>query len=356
MNDFFEIDFLNIESKKSGDAIPSRYCQDGVTRIHVTDGGYQSSGELLVEHIRNHYGNPRHIDSVLVTHPDGDHAGGLRALFDEFTIGELWMLKPWDYAADIINRFPSYSSVNALEDKLKKLYPNLAILEEMANKNEVPIREPFQGSVIGHFHVLAPSKSKYLDLIVASERTPESTTIDESGNAGLSGLVQKMIQWVASSWGEERFPTDDTSAENNMSVIQYAFLSGEKILLTGDAGRAAFEDAAEYAPAVGLVLPGIDRIQIPHHGSRHNVSTEMLDRWLGEKHSVKQESTSFSAIVSASKEDDNHPRNAVVRAFIHRGAKVFSTENGHLCSYKNSPHRAGWSGVTAVEYPTEQEA
>lgn len=31
MVDFFEIDFLDVESKKSGDAIPLRYSIDGVT-------------------------------------------------------------------------------------------------------------------------------------------------------------------------------------------------------------------------------------------------------------------------------------------------------------------------------------
>ena len=44
MTDFFEIDFLNVESKKSGDAIPLRYSIDGATRINVTDGGFQATG------------------------------------------------------------------------------------------------------------------------------------------------------------------------------------------------------------------------------------------------------------------------------------------------------------------------
>lgn len=66
-----------------------------------------------------------------------------------------------------------------------------------------------------------------------------------------------------------------------MSVVQYANLHGHRILLTGDAGRAGLAEAADYAPFAGLALPGIDRFQVPHHGSRRNVSTEILDRWLG---------------------------------------------------------------------------
>ena len=44
MNDFFEIDFLDVEAKKSGDAIPLRYSINGGARIHITDGGFQGTG------------------------------------------------------------------------------------------------------------------------------------------------------------------------------------------------------------------------------------------------------------------------------------------------------------------------
>ena len=40
MNDFFEIDFLDVEAAKSGDAITIRYCKNGVQSIHVVDGGF----------------------------------------------------------------------------------------------------------------------------------------------------------------------------------------------------------------------------------------------------------------------------------------------------------------------------
>jgi len=39
MTDFFEIDFLDVESKKSGDAVPMRYSINGIQRIHIRDGG-----------------------------------------------------------------------------------------------------------------------------------------------------------------------------------------------------------------------------------------------------------------------------------------------------------------------------
>lgn len=358
MDDYFEIDFLDVEAKKSGDAIPIRYSLNGTTRIHVTDGGFQDTGDSLIEHINKHYNAPDYIDAVVVTHPDGDHAGGLRKLFDEYDIGGLWMLRPWLYADELIDRFSRFTSVDNLAKRLREIYPNIAALEDLAEEHDVPIHAPFQGALIGDFRVLAPTKSRYLDLIVDSEKTPEATrnvqlTIAEA----LGRFVKKSVQLIRALWGRETFPEDDTSPENNMSVIQYANLCGKRILLTGDAGRAALEEAADFAPCIGLSLPGIDRIQIPHHGSRHNVSTELLDRWLGPRLAKQPEEDSFlfTAIVSAAKLDEDHPRKSVVRAFMHRGGAVHSTETGTVRSGQNAPDRTDWGPAERIPYPEEEE-
>jgi beta-lactamase superfamily II metal-dependent hydrolase len=361
MADYFEIDFLDVETKKSGDAIPIRYCQNESTSIHVVDGGFQGTGAAVVEHIRKHYGNPKIIDRVIVTHPDQDHAGGLQTVLEEVQVRELWMLRPWLYAAEVIHRFENYSSVQNLEGKLRALYPAIAALEEIAVRRRIPVGAPFQGSQLGAFTVLAPSKARYLDLIVSSEKTPESTeeaargTLDSGLNL-LEKAAAKVVAFVKAAWGVEVFSPEDTSAENEMSVVQFANLCGERILLTGDAGRGTLTEAADFATALGIQLPGIQRFQVPHHGSRRNVSTAVLDRWLGPRRGTQpaKGQGSFTAVVSVAKEDKDHPRKAVTRALIHRGANVYTTRSGTVCSFRNAPSR-GWGPVEASEYPDEQE-
>src|SRR5262245_18284472 len=95
--------------------------------------------------------------------------------------------------------------------------------------------------------------------------------------------VSKVVALARALWAQELFSRDETSAENEMSIVQFGHLCGNKILLTGDAGRSALAEAARYAPNIGLTLPGIDSFQVPHHGSRRNVSTELLDNWLGQR-------------------------------------------------------------------------
>ena len=358
MSDFFEIDFLDVEADNSGDAIPLRYSIGGIERVHVTDGGFQDTGDKIIEHIKNYYDDPSTIDAVIVSHSANDHTGGLRKVLKDCDVSELWMLRPWLYADELIDRFANFTKVENLRRKLRESYSDIAELEDIAESEDIPILAPFQGEKIGEFTVLAPTKERYLDLVVESDKTPEATEASTRSllERGVT-FIGEIVASVRAAWGEEKFSLAGTSAENEMCVIQYANLCERKILLTADAGRDALTEAADYAPSVNLTLPGIDRFQVPHHGSRRNVSSEILDRWLGEKlpEQPKQGEEKFTAIISASKADDNHPRKAVVRACIHRGAKVISTEGKDIQIQQNAPERENWSAVPGLPYPEEQE-
>jgi hypothetical protein len=354
--DFFEIDFLDVESKKSGDAICIRYEISGKKFIHVVDGGFQLTGDKLVQHINKFYDNPSLIDHVVATHNDSDHAGGLRTVLEQFEVGALWMLRPWLYADVLIDRFSRYTNPENLAKHLKEVYANLAALEDIAIKKGIPIFEPFQGAVIGAFRVMAPTSARYLDLIVSSEKTPDAVkdAPQQSLVAIFNEAMAKVVRFIKAAWGVEVFPDENTSAENEMSVVQYANLCNQKILLTGDTGREGLREVINYAPTVSLSLPGIDRFQVPHHGSRRNLTTELLDSLLGSRSATKPDTTSFSAIVSSAKEDEDHPRKAVIRALHHRGALVATTEGKTVRTSQNAPDR-GWSSVAPAPYPDDQE-
>lgn len=357
MTDFFEIDLIDVETRCSGDAIPLIYSINGQPLIHVVDAGFQDTGDKVCQHIRKFYGNPTYIDHVVATHPDGDHAGGLRRVLEEFDIGVLWMFRPWILASELLPLFPRFSSAENLAKRLREIYPNINALEEIADAKGIAMKAPFQGQLIGAFRVLSPTPEHYVNMLVDSDRTPESVKRAEEEklvSQGLGALIEKVVNLAKAAWGAEVFSEDETSAENEMSVVQYAELCGEKILLTADAGRRALTIAADYAVSIGIPLPGIDRFQVPHHGSRRNVSSELLDRWLGPKLSSEKGGT-FTAAISAAKKDKDHPRRAVVRACIHRGATVISNETGNICMWRNPRPRRGWGPVTPLPYPSDQE-
>ena len=355
MTKFFEIDFIEAGDKSSGDAIALRYREDnGYDYIHVVDGGYTNDGDKVVEHIRKYYGTPTLIDHVVSTHPDGDHAAGLKTVLEEFEIGTLWMNRPWNHISELLPHFNYDYTEIGLVRRLKKDYPHTAELEEIAKEKNIVIKDVFQGHEIGKFTVLAPSYDRYINLVVDSDKTPEAerkSVIEGTLFERTAAIVKRIV----ANWGEESLKGDSegTSRENESSVVQFAELCGKKILLTGDAGVEALTEAHEYAVNSGILLPGIDRFNVPHHGSRRNLSSDVLDKLLGPKLGRESDSTRFTAIISANQNDSEHPKKAVVRALIHRGGKVFQTEST-LSTYHSAPNR-DWSVATPLEYPTDME-
>lgn len=359
MADFYEIDFLPVGTTKSGDAICLRYEINGQTYVHVVDGGYEENGQSLLDHLSDYYGSTR-IDHVVATHPDGDHAVGLRKVLEEADVGTLWINRPWAYANELLPYFAKYTNAENLAKALREVFPNLAKLEEIANERGIHINDAFQGTQIGAFTVIAPSRDAFFSYVADDDKTPKVASESADGRSLLGGAVQVVaegLRTIMAAWGAEKFPADDTSPRNNMSVVQLAKFADEHVVLTADAGRAALDEAATYAPFVGLPLPAneIRLMQVPHHGSRHNVSTETLDRWLGEVGEESQDTRS-TAIISAGKDDLDHPRKVVVRAFMHRGATVVETKGKTIClSGGAAPGRAGWVSTTPLTYPSGYE-
>jgi hypothetical protein len=268
------------------------------------------------------------------------------------------MLRPWDYASELLPHFYQFQSIESLRRRLQDDFPNIVALDEIATRRGIPVKEPFQGARVGAFTVLAPSRPRYLQLIVDADRTPSTR---KEGASRLIEILEAAIvtakNLIRSAWGEEIFPAEGCGEINEMSVVQYANLASQKILLTGDGGRTALNEAADFAPYAGLTLPGVDRFQVPHHGSRRNVSTEILDRILGPRLDATQASVpKFTALISSALADEDHPRKSVIRAVIHRGGKVYATEGKTISSFSTlAPQRQGWSSAVAETYPQEQE-
>lgn len=359
MEDIYFIDFVGVDSPRSGSSAIF-YFENGYSRdITLIDAGYASTSENLINHINTYYGPDTYIDNIIVTHNDNDHAGGVPNILSNYNVGRVWMLRPWIYAEELIDRFARYKNVNNLSRELRKSYSNLADIEDIALKKDIEICEPFQGSRVGQAHILSPSKSFFFDLVVESDKTP--TPIMESLQASegqKTSLLSRAISYIKALWGEENFPIDGTSSENEMSIIQYFDLEKEKYLLTGDAGRRALAEAIDYfGTYYGSVLsPTI--FEIPHHGSRHNLSSEILDILFGKKLNFWNRPTQghelFTSIVQANRKDPNHPRKVVERAIHHRGGKVLMPSTWLMCG-ENLPSRPNSTIPIGRPYPEEQE-
>ena len=131
----------------------------------------------------------------------------------------------------------------------------------------------------------------------------------------------------------------------------FASISGRGILLTGDAGIRALTSAMDFADATMVPLRELRFIQIPHHGSRRNVSPSLLNRLIGNPLPEGQSrSVSLSACVSASGGSKTHPRKVVTNAFLRRGATVVGTLRQTRRSNQEMPAREGGRAADKIPF------
>jgi hypothetical protein len=122
------------------------------------------------------------------------------------------------------------------------------------------------------------------------------------------------------------------------------------LLLTADVGPEGLEEAAKYAETIGrLQYPHM--VQIPHHGSRRNVTPYILDRWLGGK--VNRGQSIGCAIASIGDNKDEYPRGQVSNAFLRRGYPVYVTRGNNLMHHFSSTR--GWGNAQPLPFFDEVE-
>lgn len=351
MNIGYQIDYIPVgENSRSGDAIALRFGNLHGSRskqsVIVIDGGFKDSGELLVQHIKSHYGTDE-VNLVVSTHPDVDHASGLCVVLDGLKVGQLAMHRPWEHAADIKNLFrDGRITASGLEDRLEKSLQHASDLEALATKKGIPIVEPFQGitGFGGSVRVLGPSQEYYETLLAGFRSTPEPVA-GLGILAPLQRATEAVIRKIEDSMGIDILndDADTTSAENNTSVIMLLEVDGHKLLFTGDAGKTALLNAIAYAEGLGIVLTGMRFLDVPHHGSKRNLNSKILKRM-----------NAGTAFISASADSEKHPAKKVTNALKKHGMGVYVNRGVPLLHHHNAPER-GWSAATPEPFHAQVE-
>lgn len=364
----YEVEFHPVgDASRAGDAISIRYWDGAKYQIIIVDGGTDDAGDNLVEHIKNQYGEDVFISHVVSTHPDTDHACGLRAVLSNFTVGTVWVHGVWQHASEMLPYFenPQWTA-DGLSDEIRQNYPVIEALHDLAAAQGTDVREPFQGAQIGPFTVLSPARWSYLRLVPQFRKTPEADTntleADNmllQGNAKKSWLakaVQSLVSWVTEQWDVELLREDPvTAAENETSTILFGQFDGQNVLLTADAGVNALRWGMDWAETAGLNISGLNVVQVPHHGSRSNVSPSILDRLVGAALAPRDTARGV-AIVSVPTDDSSHPRKMVVNAFRRRGYPVYKTQGIRLRYHSGDmPARDDESTAAPFDWFTQVE-
>jgi beta-lactamase superfamily II metal-dependent hydrolase len=329
------VDFLPVgDGDRSGDAISMQFTRPdtGETAVVVIDAGFKDDGEALVEHVKTYYGTSV-VDLAILTHPDGDHIGGMGEVVRGLDVRKLWLHDIGSHGGAAL---PAADAVADLISVAQE--QGTRVFEVWAGANA------FGGAIT----VLGPNK-EYYETLVGEQLTEGAspTSVGKRLLEAAAGLVDRL----APSLGVEvPFEAKDVNARNNSSMITLLEVDGQRLLFTGDAGVPALERAWDFAEEEGLAGV-LDVVQVPHHGSRRNASSAWLDRLLGST----GQAVNKSAFVSAVADSDKHPSGRVVNAYIRRGCDVIVTAGSAKGHHQDAPVRSGWGPAVPVGPMVEED-
>jgi beta-lactamase superfamily II metal-dependent hydrolase len=341
----YEVDFLQVAtSEKSGDAIALRFTRpdNGKLAVVVIDAGYAEFGDTLADHIRQYYGTSA-VDLVISTHPDSDHFNGLTRLLERVTAGELMVHRPDRHG---------YDTDEVCAAKVSELV-------RLARAKGITVTEPFYGleRFGGAITILGPTQDYYEELLEEQVAEVSKAARLAEGWAAIAKAMRKPLRMAADLIP---FPvpfSDDggTSARNNTSAVVQVLAEGgaRRLLFTGDAGVPALSHVIDAIVQRGEADIPLSVIQVSHHGSRHNASSELLDRLLGSAQRGLDAVT--TAMVSASADDPKHPSAKIVNEYKLRRCRIISTETGNTYSFLGTDRRPGWSPAAELPYMVDEE-
>lgn len=214
----YEIDFLPVgKGGRHGDAIALRFTRPdtgGLAHV-IIDAGFEEHGKALVDHVHRYY-NTTSIDIAIVTHPDGDHIGGMGHVIRDLDVTTLCIHRLRERGGDGL---PAADAVDEL----------IALAEE----NGTRVHEPFAGTWAfdGALMILGPTEDWYEELVAeqqveareraaAAARTP-SAMLEAARRLGQQFLAALPIE----------VPFDDaggTNPRNNSSAITLVNVAGHE--------------------------------------------------------------------------------------------------------------------------------
>ncbi len=263
---------------RNGDAFVIQH-KDSKGKAHnlIIDGGpagaYKNELKQLLETV-----NKEGIDAVILTHADDDHIGGILKFFSQtqtLNVGKVYYNsarllacklgieadKKNELLLDMSDVNHSYRQMVSLEDVL---------CQKGIDKNTNLICDDSQNIKIGdiELEILSPTKEQLKKL----GRKWEREQYLETDNGGKLSDHKKKIRDL---WDNLEQP--ENTITNDSSIAFLLKYKQDIILFMGDANPETIQNALANR---GYKIDNKIRLsymKLSHHGSRHNITTELLD-------------------------------------------------------------------------------
>ena len=316
----FSIDMIDLGNADCNIVWTKDQGQDYIT---IIDGGNPNDAKKIIAHYeKNIKPNIKDNTPILIinTHPHKDHIGGLVDLVHYFKnqIARFYYNDPTKYISEdkrggIRTLSESILYSNNKVKRIMESFKDIDNLNDVLDQYNIQPIEAFSNTILDHnlFEIVGPSKAFYL------EQLEHFSNIERMKFMSLNTLKEAEVNEVDEglkpcSILDEK---NDSSAENLTSVLtKFTDSKGRKYLFTADAGIDSFESTVNN----GYDIKDLHICQLPHHGSRRNMSTNWVASF---------NPTQFWVSANGS---SKHPRKAVISCIKKNlpNCNVYSTHKG----------------------------
>ncbi len=287
----FRIEMLPAQQ---GDALWIEYGDASAPSRVLIDAGTPPTHEVVKERILQLEPDDRRFELLVVTHIDTDHIGGVLKLLADDTLG-LEFDEVWFNAWRHLEAVPT-DRLGPIDGEI------LSVLLDHAGSpwndafGEGPAMVPADGALPSHelpggmtLTLLSPGAEQLLDLKREWARVIQDAGLDPSD----PGRAQEILEQLAAKKGVrlDRLGAEEIDVEhlagsefvpdraeaNGSTIAVLAEFDGASAVLAGD----GFPDV--IAPNVARLIQergtqklAIDVFKLPHHGSMHNISNDLL--------------------------------------------------------------------------------
>jgi hypothetical protein len=305
---------------EEGDALWIEYGDPRKPRRILVDGGVLGTHDRLLERIEGIEGD-RRFELMMITHIDNDHIDAMVKLLGEdlgLEIGDFWF-NAWDQIKEA-DTLGAKQGEMLTERIAERGYPHhqmsdgKAIAISSDPSVPLPVYE-FEGGL--KLTILGPTPRDLARLKAEWKRTIENAGLEPGGEFTGAKLLEEAPRYQkdrlgsaapnVERWANRKF-SEDPSPPNASSISFLAEYGNRSVLFTGDARSGSLIEGIDRLLAErGATRLKIDAFKVPHHGSKNNLSNELMER-IDAKH----------FLLSSSGHKYNHPdSDAVARIIFH---------------------------------------
>lgn len=327
------------EALKVGDAdvIFIRHYIGDEQFIVLIDAGNAGDAAIIKKHLNDYYGS-YYIDLAICTHPDSDHKDGFFDLFldEEVTIRELWLTDPAFFIdEDDIQRYRNHdNAVSAVRKIWNKSTDDKLNLINLALDKCCVVRSVVDG--VKHselpISVVGPSAKYYAEVVKYMVADYGIKTYEDSSKEAYDDAFKIDEKDIKSVIDKD----EDSSPYNASSlIVLYEPGDGKRLLFAGDANTTSLQMMLNKYKW----LRNVDFLKVPHHGSRRNLNTSII------------ESLSPKKCYISAAGNKKHPSGRLVY-WLAKYGDVYSTHicNSYMhCQSASMPNRKGTVNLSPLK-------